>query len=50
LKNVDVNLKKGLVIVTTKDGLVLTNSRLKTLFNDAGFTFKSAKEFTHVSR
>ncbi len=44
VEKVDVNLKKGLVIVDTKAGVKLTPVAMKKLFNEAGFTFRSMKK------
>jgi len=38
--HVNVDLKKGLVVVTGKDSLKLLVPQLKVLFNDSGFTFR----------
>ncbi|ACV26738.1 MULTISPECIES: heavy-metal-associated domain-containing protein [Kangiella] len=42
--HVDIDLKKGLVIVVGNETLVLKDSQLKTLFNDAGFTFRKIEK------
>lgn len=44
VKNLDIDLKKGLVIVTAEDDLQFEDQQLKTLFNDSGFTFRSLKK------
>ncbi len=38
---VDVDLNAGLVIVDVAEGTRLTESQMKTLFKDAGFTYRS---------
>jgi len=40
----DIDLKKGLVLVTGDKNLVLKEQQLKKLFNDAGFTFRRIEE------
>lgn len=40
VKHFDIDLKKGLVLVTGDENLILKEPQLKTLFNDAGFTFR----------
>lgn len=40
VKQVDIDMKKGLVLVTGDEKLVLNDPQLTTLFNDAGFTFR----------
>ncbi|MCF6319041.1 MAG: heavy-metal-associated domain-containing protein, partial [Proteobacteria bacterium] len=40
VKHVDINLKKGKVMVTGEAQLDLQDEQLKTLFNDSGFTFR----------
>jgi len=44
VKYVDFDLKKGLVLVTGDEELVLKEAQLKTLFNDSGFTFRKVKK------
>lgn len=39
-ESIDIDLKSGVVRVTTADGVQLTEERMKRLFNDAGFTFR----------
>jgi len=41
VKSVDINLKKGLVVVDTVEGKTFTEAKLKQIVNDAGFTLKS---------
>jgi len=47
VSHVDVNLKKGLVLVTGKEDLVLQEPQLKTSFNDSGFTYRKMKKLEH---
>lgn len=42
--NIDVDLDNGIVSVDVSDGQVLTEQQMKTLFSDAGFTFRSMKK------
>lgn len=42
--SVTFDLEKGLVIVKTKEGVTLTESMLKQLIDDAGFTLRSMSE------
>jgi len=44
VESVDIDLKNGLVIVTTAAGKTFTEDELKTLLNDAGFTLKRMTE------
>jgi len=44
VESVDVDLKKGLVIVKTGDGKSFKEDELKTIIHDAGFTMKSMTE------
>ena len=44
VKHVDIDLKKGLVFVTGEQDLALHEPQLKTLFNDAGFTYRNMKK------
>lgn len=39
-ESIDVDLKAGVVRVTTADEVELTEERMKRLFNDAGFTYR----------
>jgi len=41
---IDVNLDAGLVIVGVAEGVELTEPQMKTLFQDAGFTYRSMTE------
>jgi len=38
---IDVDLDAGLVVVQVGEGIELTESQMKTLFKDAGFTYRS---------
>ena len=49
VKHVDINLKKGLVIVTADKTLELKDAQLKTLFNDSGFTFRKLVKIEDVA-
>jgi len=42
--NITVDLDKGLVKVDVKEGITLTEDRMKQLFQDAGFTYRSMKK------
>jgi mercuric ion binding protein len=44
---VDIDLKKGRVLVQGTENLELTAPHLKTLFNDAGFTFRTLEKLAH---
>lgn len=39
-ESIDVDLKAGVVRVTTTDDVELTEERMKELFHDAGFTYR----------
>ncbi len=41
---IDVSLDAGLVVVDVAEGVTLTESQMKTLFQDAGFTYRSMTE------
>ncbi|TCK17855.1 mercuric ion binding protein [Thiogranum longum] len=41
VEKIDVNLNAGLVVVDVAEGVELTGSQMKTLFQDAGFTYRS---------
>jgi mercuric ion binding protein len=41
---IEVNLEAGLVIVDVAEGVELTGPQMKTLFQDAGFTYRSMAE------
>lgn len=38
---IDVDLDAGLVVVDVDEGIELTEPQMKTLFKDAGFTYRS---------
>tara|TARA_R110001583_G_scaffold186189_2_gene346818 strand:- start:10360 stop:10677 length:318 start_codon:yes stop_codon:yes gene_type:complete len=44
VKHVDIKLKEGLVKVTGDDKLSFKEQQLKTLFDDAGFTYRTIKK------
>ncbi len=44
VESVEVNLKKGLVIVTTNEDKTFSKEELTNLINNAGFTLKSMRE------
>ena len=44
VKKIDVDLNKGLVIVNVAEGVVLSEEKMKKLFKDAGFTYRSMKQ------
>ncbi len=41
VENLDVDLNAGIVRVDVIEGVVLSETDMKQLFNDAGFTFRS---------
>lgn len=41
VKQFDMDLEKGVVKVTLKDGEEITESQLKQLFDEAGFSYRS---------
>lgn len=41
VEHVDVDLKKGIVIVDVAEGVKLQPEQMKKLFKDAGFTYRS---------
>ena len=41
VERVDIDMIKGLVIVTTSDGKTFTAEKLKEIIDDTGFTMKS---------
>ncbi len=43
ISNIKVDLNKGLVSVDAKAGMELKEAKLKKLFNDSGFTYRSMK-------
>ncbi len=40
-ESIDIDLKKGLVIVSGDEKMVLTEAMLTKLFNDSGFTYRN---------
>ena len=44
VKKIDVDLNKGLVIVNVAEGVTLNEEKMKKLFKDAGFTYRSMKQ------
>ena len=48
IQNIDIDLDKGLVIVVGIESLDLSEEKMTTLFQDAGFTFRSMKKGTVV--
>lgn len=44
VESVDIDLKKGLVVVKTAEGKTFTEDKLKEIINDAGFTMRSMHE------
>ncbi len=44
VKNIDVDLKKGLVKVSTEKSVKFNEKQLSTLFSDSGFTYRSIKQ------
>lgn len=46
VRHVDIKLKQGKVLVIGDDKLNLEELQLKTLFNDAGFTYRTMKKIT----
>jgi len=44
VQEVDFDLDKGLIIVIGNDSLNLTDQQMATLFEDAGFTFRSMEK------
>lgn len=46
VETVDIDLKKGLVIVKTTEAKSFKEDELKTIIHDAGFTLKSMTEKT----
>lgn len=41
VEKIDVDLNAGLVTVDVAEGVTLTEPQMKTLFQDAGFTYRS---------
>ncbi len=46
VENIDVDLDAGLVVVDVSEGVTLTEPQMKTLFQDAGFTYRSMTEMS----
>ncbi|VAW72292.1 hypothetical protein MNBD_GAMMA12-1696 [hydrothermal vent metagenome] len=44
LSNIKVDLKKGVVTVDASKGTVLEEAKMKKLFKDAGFTYRSMQQ------
>ena len=44
VNEVDIDLNSGLVTVDVTEGVVLNDSQMTKLFNDAGFTYRSMTE------
>lgn len=44
IDTINVDLNAGLVVVDAADGVTLTEPQMKTLFQDAGFTYRSMTE------
>ncbi|MBI1196191.1 MAG: copper chaperone [Gammaproteobacteria bacterium] len=44
VEKIDVDLKKGIVIVDVAEGVALTESQMKQLFKDAGFTYRGMEK------
>ena len=44
VKKISVDLNKGLVTVDVAKGVSLTEEKMKKLFKDAGFTYRSMKQ------
>jgi len=44
VKKLDIDLKKGIVIVIGEKDLTFKEEQLKTLFTDSGFTFRKFKK------
>lgn len=44
VEHVDVDLKKGIVIVDVAKGVKLQPEQMKKLFKDAGFTYRSMEQ------
>ncbi|PHR71074.1 MAG: heavy metal transport/detoxification protein [Arcobacter sp.] len=41
VNTIDIDLKKGLVLVSTDEKVKFTEGQMTTLFQDSGFTFRS---------
>lgn len=46
VKAIDIDLNAGVVRVTVAEGVTLTEERMRELFNDAGFTYRSMQAQT----
>ena len=44
VETVDIDLKRGVVVVKTREGVKLSEPQMKRLVKDAGFTLKSLTE------
>lgn len=44
ISNIKVDLEKGIVSVDAKEGLELGEDKMKALFNDSGFTYRSMEK------
>ncbi|PCI63322.1 MAG: hypothetical protein COB35_01305 [Gammaproteobacteria bacterium] len=44
VKHIDVDLKKGLVKISSEKTVKFSEQQLKTLFSDSGFTYRSIKQ------
>ncbi|MFQ5487244.1 MAG: heavy-metal-associated domain-containing protein [Gammaproteobacteria bacterium] len=44
VETVDIDLKRGVVVVKAREGVKLTEPQMKQLVKDAGFTLKSLTE------
>lgn len=44
VENIDVDLENGMVSVSTHEGVVLDEARMRQLFKDAGFTYRSMEK------
>lgn len=40
-ESIDINLDQGIVRVSVREGVELTEDQMRKLFNDAGFTYRS---------
>ncbi|MFQ6005658.1 MAG: heavy-metal-associated domain-containing protein [Woeseia sp.] len=43
VRSIDFDLERGLVIVVTDESIRFTEDKLRKLFDDAGFTFRSLR-------
>ncbi|MBC8519960.1 MAG: heavy-metal-associated domain-containing protein [Gammaproteobacteria bacterium] len=44
VERVDIDLKRGLVIVDTQEGVRFTEDQLKQIFDDSGFSYRGVVE------